>query len=228
MSRRMRVTVSLPGDLVRRLDKFSRAQGASRSGLMERWLRRASGRRQVRRWSASSRRITRRPRTRRCPRPSAAPRVRRRLPGMAPGAGRGGEAGNRSLGPARQAPPGDRPFAEREESSGERGDHRPLLHLGAPAALARAVPARRSGAAGGVDGDVRADRDRPSGLGRPDATRHAVRAPDARCRACGALRHRHRAARRLRRRATACSPSSSACPTWRCQTRLRCATRLSP
>ena len=38
-SRRRRVTVSLPSDLVRRLDRQSRAQGASRSGLAERWLR---------------------------------------------------------------------------------------------------------------------------------------------------------------------------------------------
>jgi ribbon-helix-helix CopG family protein len=35
----MRVTVSLPSDLVRRLDRQSRAQGASRSGVVERWLR---------------------------------------------------------------------------------------------------------------------------------------------------------------------------------------------
>src|SRR5207244_12673821 len=33
------VTVSLPSDLVRRLDRQSRSQGASRSGLVERWLR---------------------------------------------------------------------------------------------------------------------------------------------------------------------------------------------
>jgi len=36
---RTRVTVSLPSDLVRRLDGQSRAQGASRSGVAERWLR---------------------------------------------------------------------------------------------------------------------------------------------------------------------------------------------
>ena len=36
---RRRVTVSLPSDLVRRLDRQSRSQGASRSGLAERWLR---------------------------------------------------------------------------------------------------------------------------------------------------------------------------------------------
>jgi len=36
---RKRVTVSLPSDLVRRLDRQSRSQGASRSGLAERWLR---------------------------------------------------------------------------------------------------------------------------------------------------------------------------------------------
>src|SRR2546430_17169869 len=36
---RVRVTVSLPNDLVRRLDRESRAQGASRSGLAEHWLR---------------------------------------------------------------------------------------------------------------------------------------------------------------------------------------------
>jgi hypothetical protein len=35
----MRVTVSLPGDLVRRLDRQSRLQGAPRSGVAERWLR---------------------------------------------------------------------------------------------------------------------------------------------------------------------------------------------
>src|SRR2546423_12040783 len=39
MPLRTRVTVSLPSDLVRRLDRQSRAQGASRSGLAERWLR---------------------------------------------------------------------------------------------------------------------------------------------------------------------------------------------
>jgi len=33
------VTVSLPSDLVRRLDRQSRVQGASRSGVAERWLR---------------------------------------------------------------------------------------------------------------------------------------------------------------------------------------------
>src|SRR5262245_1921493 len=36
---RARVTVSLPADLVRRLDRYSRAQGVSRSGVAERWLR---------------------------------------------------------------------------------------------------------------------------------------------------------------------------------------------
>src|SRR5712692_2896988 len=36
---RTRVTVSLPSDLVRRLDRQSRVQGASRSGVAERWLR---------------------------------------------------------------------------------------------------------------------------------------------------------------------------------------------
>jgi len=36
---RKRVTVSLPSDLVHRLDRQSRSQGASRSGLAERWLR---------------------------------------------------------------------------------------------------------------------------------------------------------------------------------------------
>ena len=36
---RTRVTMSLPSDLVRRLDGQSRAQGASRSGVAERWLR---------------------------------------------------------------------------------------------------------------------------------------------------------------------------------------------
>jgi hypothetical protein len=39
MPLRTRVTVSLPSDLVRRLDRQSRAQGASRSGVAERWLR---------------------------------------------------------------------------------------------------------------------------------------------------------------------------------------------
>jgi len=36
---RTRVTVSLPADLVRRLDRYGRAHGASRSGVAERWLR---------------------------------------------------------------------------------------------------------------------------------------------------------------------------------------------
>src|SRR3954470_3643441 len=36
---RTRVTVSLSSDLVRRLDGQSRAQGESRSGVAERWLR---------------------------------------------------------------------------------------------------------------------------------------------------------------------------------------------
>lgn len=36
---RRRVTMSLPNELVRRLDQQSRAQGASRSGVAERWLR---------------------------------------------------------------------------------------------------------------------------------------------------------------------------------------------
>jgi ribbon-helix-helix CopG family protein len=39
MHPRSRVTVSLPSDLVRRLDRQSREQGASRSGLAELWLR---------------------------------------------------------------------------------------------------------------------------------------------------------------------------------------------
>ena len=39
MQPRRRVTVSLPADLVRRLDRQSRAQGTSRSGMAERWLR---------------------------------------------------------------------------------------------------------------------------------------------------------------------------------------------
>src|SRR2546423_13286054 len=39
MPLRTRVTVSLPSDLVRRLDRQSRAQGTSRSGVAERWLR---------------------------------------------------------------------------------------------------------------------------------------------------------------------------------------------
>lgn len=39
MRSRIRVTVSLPSDLVRRLDLYSRAHGASRSGMAERWLR---------------------------------------------------------------------------------------------------------------------------------------------------------------------------------------------
>ncbi len=46
---RTRVTVSLSSDLVRRLDRQSRAQGASRSGLAERWLR--AGERQAARLS---------------------------------------------------------------------------------------------------------------------------------------------------------------------------------
>ena len=33
------MTASLPSDLVRRLDRQSRARGASRSGVAERWLR---------------------------------------------------------------------------------------------------------------------------------------------------------------------------------------------
>jgi metal-responsive CopG/Arc/MetJ family transcriptional regulator len=36
---RTRVTISLPSELVRRMDRQSRAQGASRSGVAERWLR---------------------------------------------------------------------------------------------------------------------------------------------------------------------------------------------
>jgi len=36
---RTRVTMSLPSDLVRRLDRQSRARGSSRSGVAERWLR---------------------------------------------------------------------------------------------------------------------------------------------------------------------------------------------
>src|SRR5207249_11608186 len=39
MRSRTRVTVSLPTDLVRRLDCHSRAKGTSRSGVAERWLR---------------------------------------------------------------------------------------------------------------------------------------------------------------------------------------------
>src|SRR5882672_12121186 len=39
MQLRRRVTVSLPSDLVRRLDRQGRAEGASRSGVVERWLR---------------------------------------------------------------------------------------------------------------------------------------------------------------------------------------------
>jgi hypothetical protein len=42
---RTRVTVSLPSDLVRRLDRQSRTQGDSRSGVAERWLR--AGERQI-------------------------------------------------------------------------------------------------------------------------------------------------------------------------------------
>jgi hypothetical protein len=33
------VTISLPGDLVRRMDRQSRIEGVSRSGMVERWLR---------------------------------------------------------------------------------------------------------------------------------------------------------------------------------------------
>jgi predicted transcriptional regulator len=36
---RTRVTISLPSDLVQRLDRHSRTQGASRSRVAERWLR---------------------------------------------------------------------------------------------------------------------------------------------------------------------------------------------
>lgn len=39
MPPRTRVTVSLPSDLVRRMDRQSRVQGGSRSRVAERWLR---------------------------------------------------------------------------------------------------------------------------------------------------------------------------------------------
>lgn len=39
MQSRMRVTMSLPSDLVRRLDRQSRVRGSTRSGVAERWLR---------------------------------------------------------------------------------------------------------------------------------------------------------------------------------------------
>lgn len=39
MQTRTRVTVSLPSDLVHRLDRQSRSRGASRSSVAEHWLR---------------------------------------------------------------------------------------------------------------------------------------------------------------------------------------------
>lgn len=47
-ARRARVTVTLPGDLLERVDRSAREQGVSRSGLMESWLR-ESARRHVER-----------------------------------------------------------------------------------------------------------------------------------------------------------------------------------